>query len=91
MGGLIPIGGGADAEIKDKLNAAFNDTNIVIVRGIVANENLFDQQHHLHRVAYRLGAYPIRTYTGDSAQAKGKSGTGASVRSNQTRPERSNA
>jgi len=72
MGGLIPIGGGADAEIKDKLHAAFNDTNIVIVRGIVANENLFDQQHHLHRVAYRLGAYPIRTYTGDSAQAKGK-------------------
>jgi hypothetical protein len=72
MGGLIPIGGGADAEIKDKLNAAFNDTNILIVQGIVAKEDLFDQQHHLHRVAYRLGAYPTRTYTGDSAQAKGK-------------------
>jgi hypothetical protein len=72
MGGLIPIGGGADAEIKDKLNAAFNDTNIMIVRDIVANENLFDQPHHLHRVAYRLGAYPTRTYTGDSTEAKGK-------------------
>jgi len=70
MGGLIPIGGGADAEIKGRLNAAFNGTNIVIVRNIAATENLFDGNHHLHRVAYRLGAYPIATYTGDNAQGK---------------------
>ena len=70
MGGLIPIGGGADAEIKGRLNAAFNDANIVIVRKVAAGENLFDGNHHLHRVAYRLGAYPIATYTGDNAQGK---------------------
>jgi hypothetical protein len=71
MGGLIPIGGGADAEIKGRLNAAFNDTNLVIVRGVVANEDLFEgKHHHLHRLAYRLGAYPIGTYLNDDAQGK---------------------
>ena len=55
---------------KGSLNAAFNDTNIGIVRGVVANENLFDGHHHLHRVAYRLGAYPIKTYSGDNATGK---------------------
>jgi hypothetical protein len=70
MGALIPIGGGADAEIKGRLNAAFNDTNIAIVRGVVTKENLFEKNHHLHRVAYRLGAYPIKTYPGDNAQGK---------------------
>jgi hypothetical protein len=72
MGGLIPIGGGADAEIKGLLNAAFDDTNIAIVRGQMAKENLFDGNHHLHRLAYRLGAYPVRVYKGDSAKAQGK-------------------
>jgi hypothetical protein len=72
MGGLIPIGGGADGEIKGRLNAAFDDTNIVIVRGQHTKEGLFDGNHHLHRLAYRLGAYPIRTYTGESAKAQGK-------------------
>jgi hypothetical protein len=74
MGDLIPIGGGADAEIKGLLNAAFNDTNIAIVRGQVQvkKENLFDGNHHLHRLAYRLGAYPVRTYKGESAKAPGK-------------------
>ena len=70
MGGLIPIGGGADAEIKGLLNTAFNDTNIKILRGVVANENLFDGYHRLHRIAYRLGTYPVRTYTGDDAAGK---------------------
>jgi hypothetical protein len=70
MGGLIPIGGGADAEIKGLLNTAFNDTNIKILRGIVAKEDLFDNHHHLHRVAYRLGTYPVKTYTGDDAKGK---------------------
>jgi hypothetical protein len=72
MGGLIPIGGGADAEIKGRLNAAFDDSNIAIVRSQNAKENLFDGNHHLHRLAYRLGAYPIGTYAGESANAKGK-------------------
>jgi hypothetical protein len=72
MGGLIPIGGGADAEIKGRLNAAFDDTNIVIVRGQHTKEGLFDGNHKLHRLAYRLGAYPIRTYKGESAKAQGK-------------------
>jgi hypothetical protein len=70
MGGLIPIGGGADAEIKGLLNAAFNDTNIKILRGVVVKEDLFDGHHHLHRIAYRLGTYPVKTYTGDNAQGK---------------------
>lgn len=70
MGGLIPIGGGADAEIKGLLNTAFNDTNIKILRGVVANENLFDSRHHLHRLAYRLGTYPVKTYVGDDATGK---------------------
>jgi hypothetical protein len=72
MGGLIPIGGGADAEIKGRLNAAFDDSNIAIVRSQNAKENLFDGNHHLHRLAYRLAAYPIGTYAGESANAKGK-------------------
>lgn len=70
MGGLIPIGGGADAEIKGLLNTAFNDTNIKALRRVVANENLFDDHHHLHRIAYRLGTYPVKTYTGDDAKGK---------------------
>lgn len=70
MGALIPIGGGADAEITGRLNAAFNDTNIVIVRSVVANENIFDGKHKLHRIAYRLGTYPIKTYPKDKAKGK---------------------
>jgi len=70
MGSLIPIGGGGDAEIKGRLNAAFNDTNLPILRGIVANENIFDRRHHLHRIAYRLGTYPTKTYPGDNAKGK---------------------
>jgi hypothetical protein len=70
MGALIPLGGGADAEIKGKLNAAFNDTNIKIVQDVVGKENLFDGNHHLHRIAYRLGTYPIKTYSGDDAKGK---------------------
>jgi len=70
MGSLIPIGGGADAEIKTHLNAAFNDTNILIIKAVVAKENLFDGDHHLHRIAYRLGTYPIGNYPNDNAQGK---------------------
>ena len=70
MGALIPINGGADAEIKTSLNAAFNATNILIVKAVVAKENLFDGDHHLHRIAYRLGTYPVKTYPGDDARGK---------------------
>jgi hypothetical protein len=70
MGALIPIGGGADAEIKGLLNTAFNDTNIVILRGVVSKEDLFDGNHNLHRIAYRLGTYPVGTYPGDDAKGK---------------------
>jgi hypothetical protein len=70
MGSLIPIGGGGDAEIQNLLNAAFNATNIEIVRTKVANENLLDDDHHLHRIAYRLGTYPIGNYAGDDAKGK---------------------
>ena len=71
MGSLIPIGGGADAEIKASLNFAFNETNIQIVRSVFRNESLFDgTKHHLHRVAWRLGAYPVQHYSGDNANGK---------------------
>jgi hypothetical protein len=70
MGSLIPIGGGGDAEIQNLLNAAFNATNIKIVRTKVANENLLDGDHHLHRIAYRLGTYPIGNYATDDAKGK---------------------
>jgi len=70
MGALIPIGGGADAEIKGRLNAAFNDANIGTIKSVVANEKIFDGHHNLHRIAYRLGTYPTRTYPGDNAKGK---------------------
>jgi hypothetical protein len=70
MGSLIPIGGGADGEIQGRLNAAFNDSNIGIVRTKVAGEDLFTDHHHLHRIAYRLGTYPIGNYGSDDAKGK---------------------
>jgi hypothetical protein len=70
MGSLIPIGGGADAEIQNLLNAAFNASNIKIIRTKVANEDLLDGNHHLHRIAYRLGTYPIGNYGADDAKGK---------------------
>jgi hypothetical protein len=70
MGSLIPIGGGADGEIQSLLNAAFNDSNIQQIRTKVASENLLDDNHHLHRIAYRLGTYPIANYGSDDAKGK---------------------
>jgi hypothetical protein len=70
MGSLIPIGGGGDAEIQNLLNTAFNASNIKIIRTKVANEDLLDGNHHLHRIAYRLGAYPIGNYGADDAKGK---------------------
>jgi hypothetical protein len=70
MGSLIPIGGGADAEIQNLLNTAFNASNIKIIRAKVANEDVLDGNHQLHRIAYRLGAYPIGNYGADDAKGK---------------------
>ncbi len=72
MGGLIPIGGGADAEIKASLNFAFNETNIQTVRSVWRSEKLFDdrKKHKIHRVAWRLRAYPVQHYSGTNSKGK---------------------
>lgn len=70
MGSLIPIGGGADGEIQSLLNTAFNASNIRIIRAKIAKENLLDDHHQLHRIAYRLGTYPIGNYGADDAKGK---------------------
>ena len=72
MGALIPIGGGADAEIKRQLNTVFDPAHIGTVRSKVASEDIFEERkpHNLHRVAYRLGAYPIGNYSPDDAKGK---------------------
>jgi hypothetical protein len=60
MGALIPIGQGADAEIKKLLNATFTDVNLTTLQNLYATETLFDQYHTLHRVAYSLGVFQGR-------------------------------
>lgn len=62
MGALIPIGEGADAEIKDLLNKTFHDVNLDTLQNLYAAEHLFDANHTLHRVAYRLGCHPKKKY-----------------------------
>lgn len=62
MGSLIPIGQGADAEIKSRLNKTFSHVNLATLQGLYATENLFDGNHSLHRVAYRLGCHPVDKY-----------------------------
>ena len=71
MGALIPIGGGADAEIKDKLNKRFSGQNLTNLKNArnTGGEDLFDGSHHLQRVAWRLRCYPTKTY---NHNAKGK-------------------
>jgi hypothetical protein len=62
VGTLIPIGLGADAEIKDLLNQAFNDTNFQALSAHVQNvdRNLFGPGHNYRtaRVASRLRLHP---------------------------------
>jgi len=62
MGGLIPIGQGADAEIKDLLNKTFAGVNLDTLQNLYGTEKLFDKDHTLHRVAYRLGCFPKNKY-----------------------------
>jgi hypothetical protein len=63
MGGLIPIGQGADAEIKGLLNKTFSFTSLTTLQNLYATEQLFDPNHSLHRVAYRLRCFPKKKYT----------------------------
>src|SRR5258708_15947722 len=63
MGGLIPIGQGADAEIKDLLNKTFAGVNLDTLQNLYGTEKLFDKDHTLHRVAYRLGCFPKNKYS----------------------------
>jgi hypothetical protein len=61
LGALIPIGQGADAEIKDKLNRTFSFDNLNQLQHNPSGENLFDGDHTLHRVAFRLGCFPVQS------------------------------
>ena len=62
MGALIPIGQGADAEIKELLNTTFSAANLTTLQNLYAREQLFDGNHTLHRVAYRLQCLPRKKY-----------------------------
>ena len=70
MGALIPIGQGADAEIKNRLNHVFSGQNMALLQADQAAENLFDGNHTLARVAYRLGCYPQKSGYPEPSRAK---------------------
>src|SRR5436190_1052859 len=65
MGSLMPIGSGPDAEIIAALNNIFSGKILDSLRAHegLTGEALFDKYHKLHRVAYRIGAYPARDYS----------------------------
>jgi hypothetical protein len=66
MGSLIPIGQGADAEIKTKLNDAFSGTGLKkLQKHWKKKEKLFAPDHRLARVAYRKKLHPTKTYPND--------------------------
>jgi hypothetical protein len=71
MGALFPIGQGADAEIKDKLNNAFIGPNLIALQKHSAVEQMFDGKHHLHRLAYRLKCFPPKAASG-AENSRGK-------------------
>jgi hypothetical protein len=72
MGALMPVGSGPDAEIIAALNNVFSGKNLAKLRGHKnqTGESLFDRHHKLHRVAFRIGAYPARDYSPDDAKRK---------------------
>jgi len=72
MGSLMPIGSGPDAEIIAVLNKVFSGRNLDALRAHegLTGESLFDKNHKLHRVAFRIGAYPARDYSPDDAKRK---------------------
>jgi hypothetical protein len=65
MGSLMPVGSGPDAEIIAALNNIFSGKNLATLRDHKnqTGESLFDKNHKLRRVAFRLGAYPARDYS----------------------------
>ncbi|MCA6122194.1 hypothetical protein J6500_09875 [Bradyrhizobium sp. WSM 1704] len=70
MGALLPVGSGPDAEIVDRLNELFSGTELASLRRHNKKEKLFDANHRLWRVAFRIGAYPSRDYGSDDAKRK---------------------
>jgi hypothetical protein len=72
MGALMPVGSGPDAEIIAALNNVFSGKNLAKLRDHKnqTGESLFDKHHKLHRVAFRIGAYPARDYSPDDAKRK---------------------
>jgi hypothetical protein len=70
MGALLPVGSGPDAEIVDRLNELFSGTDLAVLRRHNRREKLFDSNHRLRRVAFRIGAYPTRDYGTDDAKRK---------------------
>jgi hypothetical protein len=71
MGALFPIGSGPDKEIVTVLNNLFSGKNLKALRNHNAkNEKLFASNRRLHRVAFRIGAYPSKDYGSDDAKRK---------------------
>jgi hypothetical protein len=70
MGALLPVGSGPDAEIVDRLNQLFSGAELATLRQHNKKEKLFDTNHRLRRVAFRIGAYPSRDYGSDDAKRK---------------------
>lgn len=62
MGMLIP--NPADQEIIAKLNYRFSEERFGDIRLHNKKEKLFDNSHHLHRVAYRMEVWPESGGTG---------------------------
>jgi hypothetical protein len=71
MGALLPVGSGPDAEIVDRLNKLFSGAKLAIIRNHnKRREKLFQGNHRLRRVAFRIGAYPAQDYVADDAKRK---------------------
>ena len=70
MGALLPVGSGPDAEIVDRLNELVSGAELAVLRRHNRREKLFDSNHRLRRVAFRIGAYPTRDYGTDDAKRK---------------------
>jgi hypothetical protein len=67
MGALIP--NGDDADVIDKLNAAFSDKGLAKIRKHMKDnhDDMFAATRHLHRISYRLKVWPK---SGDRAKGR---------------------
>ncbi len=71
MGALMPVGSGPDKEIVTLLNNLFSGKNLKALRDHNAHkEKLFASNRRLHRLAFRIGAYPAKDYKPDDAKRK---------------------